>query len=160
MDLLGNFYDFSYVSSFVRSTEVCSTTFRRDLLLQLIIPYNTISAVTALQAAAQLDVACPIFCVLRDEHLYIDRPVCPYFPWYAINSSCCCWLRLLYLCYTSGPTGTQRIDGLPPCVAVTLGYEPWLVCRTVAFSDTLCERVTWQNRLKGHERWESKYLHG
>ena len=25
--------------------------------------------------------ACPIFRVLRDEHLYIDRPVCPFFAW-------------------------------------------------------------------------------
>ena len=60
----------------------------RDLLLQLLNPYHTISAVTALQAAAQLEVACPIFCVLRDEHLSIDRPVCPFFAWPAINSSC------------------------------------------------------------------------
>ena len=36
------------------------------------------SAVTALQAAAQLEVACPIFCVLRDEHLSIDLPVYPF----------------------------------------------------------------------------------
>ena len=46
------------------------------------------------QAAAQLEVACPFFCVLRDEHLSIDRPVSPLFAWPA--SSCCCWLRLLY----------------------------------------------------------------
>ena len=65
MDLLGLFYDFSQVSSFVRSTAVCSATFRRDLLLQLLNPRHTISAVTALQAAAQLEVACTIFCVLR-----------------------------------------------------------------------------------------------
>ena len=49
------------VSSFVRSIAVCSTTCRRDLLLQLLNPYHTISAVTALQAAAQLEVACPLF---------------------------------------------------------------------------------------------------
>ena len=59
----------------MRSTAVCSATFRRDLLLQLLNPYHTISAVTALQAAAQLEVACPIFCVLRDEYVSIDRPV-------------------------------------------------------------------------------------
>ena len=69
------------VSSFVRSIAVCSTTCRRDLLLQLLNPYYTISAVTALQAAAQLEVACSIFCSLRDEHLSIDRPVCPFFAW-------------------------------------------------------------------------------
>ena len=73
VDLLGLSYDFSkQVSSFVRSTAVCSANFRRDLLLQLLNPYRTISAVTALQAAAELEVTCPIFCVLRDEHLSID----------------------------------------------------------------------------------------
>ena len=76
VDLLGFFNEFSQqVSSFARSIEVCSATFRRDLLLQLLNPYHTISAVTALQAAAQLEVACPTFCVLRDEHLSIDLPV-------------------------------------------------------------------------------------
>ena len=89
VDLPGLFYDFSQqASSFVRSTAVCSATFRRDLLLQLLNPYHTISAVTALQAAAQLEVACPIFCVLRDEHLSIDRPVCPFF--FAWPASSCC----------------------------------------------------------------------
>ena len=63
----------------MRSTAVCSATFRRDLLRQLLNPYHTIPAVTALQAAAQLVVACPIFGVLRDEHLSVDRPVCPFF---------------------------------------------------------------------------------
>ena len=89
VDLLGTFYDFSQqVSSFVRSTAVCSATSRRDLLLQLLNPYHTISAVTTLQAAAELEVACPIFCVLRDEHLSIDRPVCPFF--FAWPASSCC----------------------------------------------------------------------
>ena len=99
VDLLGLFYDFpQQVSSFVRSTAVRSATFCRDLLLQLLNPYHTISAITSHQAAAQLEVACPIFCVLRDEHLSIDRHVCPFFAWSA--SSCCGWLRLLYRCYT------------------------------------------------------------
>ena len=76
VNLLGFFNGFSQqVSSFVRSTAVCSATFRRDQLLQLFSPYHTISAVTALQAAAHLEVACPIFCVLRDEHLSIDLSV-------------------------------------------------------------------------------------
>ena len=90
VDLLGTFfYDFSQqVSSFVRSTVMCSATFRRDLLLQLLNLYHTISAVTALQAAAELEVACPIFCVLRDEHLSIDRPVRPFF--FAWPASSCC----------------------------------------------------------------------
>ena len=62
MDLLGLFYDFSrQVSSFVRSTAVCSATIRRDLLVQVPNPFLTISAVTALQAAAQLEVAYPFF---------------------------------------------------------------------------------------------------
>ena len=73
MDLLGHFYDFSqHGSSFARSTAVRSATFRRGLLIQLLNPYNIISAVILLQAAAQLEVACPIFCVLRDEHIYIS----------------------------------------------------------------------------------------
>ena len=71
----------------MRSTTVCSATFRRDLLLQLLNPYHTISAVTALQATAQLEVACPIFCVPRDERLSIDRPVCPFFAWPATIAS-------------------------------------------------------------------------
>ena len=59
----------------MQSTVACSATFHRDLLLQLFNPYHISFAVTVLQAAAQLEVACPIFCVLRDEHLSIDRPV-------------------------------------------------------------------------------------
>ena len=44
VDLLGLFYDFSrQVSSFVRSTAVCSATFRRDLLVQLLNAYQGIS---------------------------------------------------------------------------------------------------------------------
>ena len=57
---------------FVRSAAVCSSTFRRYLLLQLRNPYHIVSTVTAPQAAAQLEVACPIFFALRDEHLYIS----------------------------------------------------------------------------------------
>ena len=67
MDLLGLFYDFSQqASSFVRSTAVRSATFRRDPLLQLLNPHHIISSVIVLQAAAQLEVACPIFvsCVM------------------------------------------------------------------------------------------------
>ena len=99
VDLLGLFYDFSQqVSSFVRPTAVCSATFGRDLFLQLLNPYHIISAVNALQAAAQLEVARLIVCVLRDEHLSIDRSVCPFF------RLGCCWLRLLHtaaVCYAS-----------------------------------------------------------
>ena len=51
---------------------MCATTFRRDLLLHLN-PYHIILAVTALQAATQLEVARRLFCVLRDEQLAIDR---------------------------------------------------------------------------------------
>ena len=78
VDLRGLFYDFSQqASSFVRSTAVCSAAFRGDLLLQLLNPYHIISTVTALQAAAQLEVACPIFGVLRDEliHPSVDLSV-------------------------------------------------------------------------------------
>ena len=76
MDLRVIFYDFSQqASTFVRSSAVCSATFRRDLLLHLLNPYHTISAVTALQAAAQLEVECLVIRVLRDEHLDIHQPV-------------------------------------------------------------------------------------
>ena len=63
----------------MQSTVVCSATFRRGLLLQLLNPYHITSAVTALQAAAQLEEledAFPIFRVLRDEiYLSIDLSV-------------------------------------------------------------------------------------
>ena len=75
VDLPGLCYDFSQqLSSLVGSTAGCFVTFRRDQLLQLLNSHHTISAVTALQATAQFEVACAIFCVLRDEHLSIDRP--------------------------------------------------------------------------------------
>ena len=73
------FFDFSQALNFARSSAVRFATFHQDLVLQLLNSYNIISAVTALQAAAQLEVARPIFCVVRDEHLSIDRPVCPFF---------------------------------------------------------------------------------
>ena len=96
-DLRSTFKDFSQqASSFVRSTAVCSATFRRDLILQLLNPDHIISAVTALQATAQLEVACLICCVLCNEHLSIDRSVCHFF-----GLACCCLLRLLYHCYAS-----------------------------------------------------------
>ena len=76
VDLRLIFYDFSQQApSIVRSTAVCSTVFRRDLLLQLFTFYHIFSAVTALQAATQLEVACLLFCVLCDERLPIHRPV-------------------------------------------------------------------------------------
>ena len=76
VDLRLIFYDISQQApSIVRSTAVCSTVFRRDLLLQLFTFYHIFSAVTALQAATQLEVACLLFFVLRDEQLAIHRPV-------------------------------------------------------------------------------------
>ena len=77
----------------MRSAAEYSATFRRALVLQLLNRYHTISAVTALQAAAQIEVACSILCVLRDEHLSIDRPVCPFLGWPA--SICCLLLFFL-----------------------------------------------------------------
>ena len=71
----------------MRSAAEYSATFRRALVLQLLNRYHTISAVTALQAAAQIEVACSILCVLRDEHLSIDRPVCQFFGWPASITS-------------------------------------------------------------------------
>ena len=99
VDLLGLFYDFSQqVSSFVRSTEVCSASFRRDLLLQLLNPNHTMSAVTALHAVAQLEVACPFFmsCVMS-IYLSIDLSV-HFLPGLLAAACCCCWVRLLYRC--------------------------------------------------------------
>ena len=50
--------NFSQASSFVRATAVFSATFRRDLLLLLLLnPCHKISAVTAVQATAQLNAA-------------------------------------------------------------------------------------------------------
>ena len=84
----------------MRSTTACSATFRRDLLLQLLNRYQTLSAVTAVQAAAQLAVARPIFMSsVMNTYLSID-PSVRFFAWPAISS--CCWLRLLYRgCCTS-----------------------------------------------------------
>ena len=52
-------------------------TFRRDLLPQLLNPSHTIHAATAVevQAPGQRELTCPIFCVLRDEHLLIDLSI-------------------------------------------------------------------------------------
>ena len=70
-------YDFSQnVSSFVRSTAVCCTTFLRDLLLQLLNTCHIISAVTSLQASAQLEVACLTFCVSCVMSISLYRSTC------------------------------------------------------------------------------------
>ena len=64
-------------AGFVRSTTVCSTTFRLGLFLQLL---NLQTAVTAHQTAAQVEVAYLLFSVLRDEgfiHLSIDLSISP-----------------------------------------------------------------------------------
>ena len=62
VDLMGLVDEFSQQNwSFVRSTATRCHTFRRDLLLHLLNPYHIFSAVTALQAAAQLEVACLFF---------------------------------------------------------------------------------------------------
>ena len=81
------------------------STFHRHVLLQLLNPYHIISAVIALQAAAQLGNACSTFCVLCDDHVSIDRPVCPFFAWPAIVDT-----RIIYLtngdagyCFTAAP---------------------------------------------------------
>ena len=82
MDLLGPTFDFlPFLTSF-KLRAVDRSVFRHlsprpappapQSLLQ-------ISAVTSLQAAVQLEVACFIFCILRDKHLSIDRPVSPFF---------------------------------------------------------------------------------
>ena len=76
VDLRLIFCDFSQqASSFARPTAVCPTNLRRDLLFHLLNPYHKIFAVTALHAATQPEVACRVFCVLRDEHLAIHRLV-------------------------------------------------------------------------------------
>ena len=83
MDLLGLAFNFlrlcrtSFELSVVdRISAFCDLG--RDLLLLLLNPYHIISTVTTLQASAQPEVTC-LFCVLRDEHQSIDRPVCPIF---------------------------------------------------------------------------------
>ena len=62
-------------STFVRSTAVCSTTFRRELLLQLLDPYHIISTAIALQDATQVEVVYLPFRFLCEEHLAFYRPV-------------------------------------------------------------------------------------
>ena len=53
------FHEFSpQASSFVRSTAVCSTPLRRELVLQLNDRYDIVSAVIVLQSATQLEVVC------------------------------------------------------------------------------------------------------
>ena len=101
VDLMGpafDFHVFPHALSFVWSKAVCSATSRRDLFLQLLNLYHIISAVTALQAAAQPEVPCLIFCVLRDEHLSIDLSV----HFFASPAASSCWLRLLYRRYIPG----------------------------------------------------------
>ena len=74
---------------------MCSATFRLDLLLLLINPCHIISAVTVLQASAQLKVECLIFCVLRDEHLSINASV----HFFASPAAAAAGLRRIYHCY-------------------------------------------------------------
>ena len=84
-------------SSFVRSTAVCSTTIRRDLLLPILNLYHIISAVTALQAATQLEDGCLLLCVQRDEYLPIDRPV----HFASLATGIVCYTAVLLLAITS-----------------------------------------------------------
>ena len=61
------------------------------------ISYHIISVVNALQAVAQLGDAFIIFCIVRDEHLPIDRSICQsIFSFFRLACCCCCWLRLPY----------------------------------------------------------------
>ena len=73
VDLLARFKCFSQqASSFVRQPQCVLPPFDETRSSSCSIPT---------QAAAQLEVACPIFWVLRDEHLSMDRPVGPFFAW-------------------------------------------------------------------------------
>ena len=76
VDLLGLLRIFKTSFELRAVDRVFSATFRRDLLLQLLNPYHIMAAVTALQAAAQLEVARPIFvsCVMS-IYLSIDLSV-------------------------------------------------------------------------------------
>ena len=77
--LLGRAFDFSRF--FTTSFEFCAVD--RNVFYHLsprpapplLLPYHIISAVTALQAAGQLEVTC-LFGVLRIEHLSIYRLTC------------------------------------------------------------------------------------
>ena len=91
----------------MRSTAVCSTTSHRDLLLHLLNPYHIITAVTAPQAATQLEVGCPLLCALRDEHLAIHWPV--HF------ASPAAGIAQVYRWYTSSrPVPNAWTNGRPP----------------------------------------------
>ena len=81
---------------------MCSATFCRDQLLLRSNPYRIISAVTALQAATQLEAARRFFCVLGDEHLPIDVSVELAPPAAGtVYSSKCCFSAALFLAATS-----------------------------------------------------------
>ena len=101
MDLLGLLRIFKTSFELRAVDRVFSATFRRDLLLQLLNPYHIMAAVTALQAAAQLEVACPVFCILSNKHLSIDRPVCPFFAWPAAVAGFVCYTAATLLAATS-----------------------------------------------------------
>ena len=70
-------YDFSQqASSFVRSTAVCSTTFRRDLLFPAPQPLSHhLRRHRSPSRHPARGCVSFFFCVLRDEHLAIHRPV-------------------------------------------------------------------------------------
>ena len=97
VDLLGLFYGFSQVSRCVRSTAVCSANFRRYLLLQLRNPYHTISAFTALQAAAQLEFACELFFVSCVMSTYLSIDLSVHFSPDLLAAAAAC-----FVCHTSG----------------------------------------------------------
>ena len=99
------FYDFSpQASIFVQSTAVCSATFRRDLLLQLFNPYHIPGNLRRHRSPSHRparDCVFTLFCVLRDEHLSIDRPVCPFFAWPTAAAGFVCYAAVILLATAS-----------------------------------------------------------
>ena len=105
VDLLELLYDFSkQASSLVQSTAVCSATFRRDLLLQLFNPYHIPGNLRRHRSPSHRparDCVFTLFCVLRDEHLSIDRPVCPFFAWPTAAAGFVCYAAVILLATAS-----------------------------------------------------------
>ena len=99
-DLRSFFSRFSQSSSFVRSTSVYSATFHRDLLLLLLNPCNIFSAVTALQAAAQLEGAC-LLCPICVMSIYLSIDLSVHFAASPAAAGFVCYTAAILLAATS-----------------------------------------------------------
>ena len=100
----------------MRSTAACSTTFRADLLLQVLNPITSYSPQPLSKLPPRSRLRVFIFCYLRDERHPSYPSACPF-------RLACCWHRLLYVLllyfkpvhhslYTTLPS-TSPLDAVP-----------------------------------------------